>query len=53
MLKVNAYALKEKGAEKLTPFSYELGPLKGESTIVGRHGGFADHVRVCVENDEM
>jgi len=37
MLKVNAYALKEKGAEKLTPFSYELGPLGGEQVDVKIH----------------
>ncbi len=37
MLKVNAYALEKKGAEKLTPFSYELGALGGEQVDIKIH----------------
>lgn len=37
MLNVNAFALKEKGAEKLTPFSYELGSLGREEVDIKIH----------------
>lgn len=37
MLKVNAYALEKKGAEKLTPFSYEMGALGGEQVDIKIH----------------
>ena len=37
MLKVNAYALNKKGAEKLTPFSYELDTLGAEQVDIKIH----------------
>lgn len=37
MLNVNAFALKEKGAKKLTPFSYQLGKLGSEEVDIKIH----------------
>jgi len=37
MLQVNAYALKEKGGKKLTPFNYQLGDLGGDQVDIKIH----------------